>query len=251
MTPIDSLLASHVDRIGVPPTEHEHVYQAKRARLGKAVARGELTGANLTPQLAWYLPSDVVDRLHRDSMREPPPSVRRFGIPLGPGMVDAVDRDHLRDTKPLVRVQSWWDAWRDPAKDQAKPAIVLIGGTGNGKTVAGAWLCRQAGKRARYRKSADLCSVHGSRWSEHTAEWREAVAAFVLVLDEVGGTLDQARERAMVHDIIDERQGEPTLIISNLDAAGLKSRLDARTIDRLREVAAFAACDGPSMRGGR
>ena len=59
----------------------------------------------------------------------------------------------------------------------------------------------------------------------------------LLVLDEVGVQLGTKFEEVMITDIINRRYADmrPTIILSNLDSAGLESYLGARVLDRMGE----------------
>jgi DNA replication protein DnaC len=70
---------------------------------------------------------------------------------------------------------------------------------------------------------------------------REAIRTFtlpdLLILDEVGQQRGTDDEKMLLFDIINARYEavKPTIIISNLDLAGIKEHLGERAFDRLRE----------------
>lgn len=77
---------------------------------------------------------------------------------------------------------------------------------------------------------------------EKGASEREAIKAFVagldlLILDEIGAQLGTEWERLMLFKIINERYKAqlPTILISNVDAAGLGDYLGERIVDRMTE----------------
>ena len=70
---------------------------------------------------------------------------------------------------------------------------------------------------------------------------REAIQTFtlpdLLILDEVGQQRGTDDEKMLLYDIINARYEavKPTIIISNLDLAGIKGHMGERAFDRLRE----------------
>ncbi|GKT19789.1 ATP-binding protein [Acidovorax sp. SUPP2522] len=73
----------------------------------------------------------------------------------------------------------------------------------------------------------------------------------LLVLDEVGVGFQSNAEQVQLYDVIDMRYQHcrPTVVISNLPPAELKTVLGDRSYDRLREGAKVLACNWPSARG--
>ena len=59
----------------------------------------------------------------------------------------------------------------------------------------------------------------------------------LLVIDEVGAQFGSDTEKLFIFDIIDGRYQDmkPTILISNLDIAGIKDVIGERCVDRLRE----------------
>ncbi|WP_299231682.1 ATP-binding protein [uncultured Halomonas sp.] len=79
-------------------------------------------------------------------------------------------------------------------------------------------------------------------FSQKGGSEREAIKAFVagldlLILDEIGAQLGTEWERLMLFKIINERYKQmlPTILISNIDAAGLGEYLGERIVDRMTE----------------
>lgn len=79
-------------------------------------------------------------------------------------------------------------------------------------------------------------------FSQKGGSEREAIKAFVagldlLILDEIGAQLGTEWERLMLFKIINERYKQmlPTILISNIDAAGLSDYLGERIVDRMTE----------------
>lgn len=138
---------------------------------------------------------------------------------------------------------------------------LFIGGVGTGKTTLAAAVgaaiaaqgvsCSYSTVRAALRRIKDT-------WRP-TAEETEsqALTALInpgfLILDEVGVQFCTAAEEILLYDIINGRYENlrPILLISNLDAAGVRTVLGDRGYDRLREAGGQAiAFDWESYRGG-
>ncbi|CAN7704187.1 hypothetical protein LJR066_005718 [Acidovorax sp. LjRoot66] len=72
----------------------------------------------------------------------------------------------------------------------------------------------------------------------------------LLVLDEIGVGFHSNAEQVQMYDVIDARyqQCRPTVVISNLPPAEMKTALGERSYDRLREGARVLTCNWPSAR---
>lgn len=94
-------------------------------------------------------------------------------------------------------------------------------------------------------------------WGRASTELeREVIQKFVrpdlLVLDEVGVQFGSEAEKLILFEIINGRyeRVKPTLVVSNLDRAGVTANLGDRCVDRLREGGGqFVAFDWGSHRG--
>lgn len=73
----------------------------------------------------------------------------------------------------------------------------------------------------------------------------------LLVLDEIGVGHGSNSEFVQLFEVLDLRYKleKPTVLLSNLNLAGLKAALTDRVFDRLREGATVKACDWDSYRG--
>ncbi len=236
-------------RTGIDPDETEASHQGKRSALMARVDHGDLDFDNLSAQDAWYLPSAVLDATFyrwREGKPAQPPSCAWYGLPLPLETVDLVHREELDSTRILDIVRDWVKHVK--GSPRPKTLLMLAGGTGIGKTVAAAWALRRFGREGRYTKARELVQLHGSAWSETRAEYQDLLRAGLLVIDEVGAEVDPEKAKASLHDTIDERQGRPTMVITNLAWPEMRKRLDARTVDRIREIGALRWIDGASMR---
>ena len=140
--------------------------------------------------------------------------------------------------------------WRDTAKGQEFPVLVLQGPSGCGKSVAGAWYIANhpSGGIARG------ATVVASAWSSTTnraSEERDAMCgAAVLELDDIGTEFRHQIEAvgAALRELIETRQGLRTIITTNLTQdAWAKRYPDARLASRIHR-AAWRIVKGPDLR---
>ena len=164
--------------------------------------------------------------------------------------VSAVVSDRLGATAALQWVRTWMLAPR--------PALVLLGEPGVGKTIAAAWALTQ--RPGRYIRAEDLCEMRKEGGRRGRELYQAMLRPDLLVLDELGGETDLPLAAKTLQDVVDVRQrvSRRTLIMGNLKTrAELVSRYDKRTLDRLgvdRDedgIAVFRFVDGPSMRKTR
>lgn len=152
--------------------------------------------------------------------------------------VAAIVDGAMRPRPALEIVRLWW------AEGEPLRPWLFVGGTvGVGKTWAGAWVIADAG--GKYISATHLIraaeatrAARGPMQQEHAdAAWHAIVSAHVLVLDELGREPWPAT-RDPLHDLVDQRGGRPTLVLSNVASADLKAafaagQLDRRTASRL------------------
>lgn len=159
-----------------------------------------------------------------------------------------VARATLDPTQALDVARRWRVYQAGDRASGSKPLLALLGPMGCGKTVAAADLLAAEG--GRYVQAEDLCRLHSARFGAERAEYLRTVRLGVLVVDEVGTEEDADRSRAMLHELVDRRLGRMTLVLGNVTRPALASRLDPRTLDRMRECAVVRELAGASMRQG-
>jgi len=122
--------------------------------------------------------------------------------------------------------------------------LILSGMVGTGKTHLASALvsvCIEAGKTAHIIKLPELMRLIKSSWSDSEQSEQDIIQRLsgvdVLVIDEVGVQYGSDTEKLVMGEIIDNRYQElrPTVLVSNLDVAGIKSCLGDRCFDRLRQ----------------
>ena len=144
----------------------------------------------------------------------------------------------------------------------------LLGSPGTGKTHLGSAMVSHVinveRKRACIHSARELVRMLRSSWSKRGqlsefAQWypetEDEIVEYVgmaglFVLDEIGSSFNSDAERTQLFDIIDLRYKHslPTVLISNLDADGIRAALGERSFDRLREGARVLSCAWPSHR---
>jgi DNA replication protein DnaC len=132
-----------------------------------------------------------------------------------------------------------------PANLETGRGLVLCGTTGRGKTHLGCGIARalaETGRHVRYTTARDLIRALRDTWRRDSATTETELLTQLrdldlLVLDEVGVQFGSDAERVQLFDVFNGRYGaqRPTLVISNLDLAGLRESLGERVLDRLRE----------------
>jgi DNA replication protein DnaC len=139
-------------------------------------------------------------------------------------------------------------------------SLVMTGRPGTGKThlsaaIASAVLQRYAASVRFGVTHAVLREIRGS-YNKGSPRTEEAVIeSFVhpdlLVLDEIGVQSGSEHEKILMFGILDERyqQLKPTILVSNLNNAGLNEFLGSRIMDRYRECASVLTFDWESHRG--
>lgn len=161
--------------------------------------------------------------------------ILRVGIPLDDreAMARRVVRDELEPTRALHGAR-WW--FSDDARARATLSLVLLGGTGVGKTVAAAW-CIGRVEGSAYVKVRDLCRLYRSEYGPEREEWTRLLRFDLVVLDEIGTERDLDLARAAICELIDERHaiGARTLMLGNLDRKAFDGRYDERTHSRLEQ----------------
>ncbi len=145
----------------------------------------------------------------------------------------------------------------------------LLGAPGTGKTHLGSAMVSHVinleRKRACIYSARELIRMLRASWGgkkqdyENADWWKPQTedeiveyvgTAALFVIDEIGTSFNTDAERTQLFDIIDLRYKHslPTVLISNLDASGIRSALGERSFDRLRESAQVLGCTWPSHR---
>lgn len=152
----------------------------------------------------------------------------------------------LDQTEARSVCTDWW-----LHKRHQRPVLLLLGGTGTGKTVAIAETATRTSFATR--DSGRLAKAFGGFGTEYQSFEDAAGFEGLLVVDECGLTKQSDREAEMLQALVDQRKWatRPTAILSNLSSDDFKARFDARTVSRLREYGHVVALRGTDMRGAK
>lgn len=163
---------------------------------------------------------------------------------------EAVCDDTLKSTHALSAVRRWLVG---RAKNPRPfTTLALVGETGRGKTLAGAWLIAKLGG---YYTTADgvrrLFSSYG--WKDGQ-KLEDLMRSRVLVLDDVGTEQRPEESVPAIYEVVNARAGLArgwTLITGNLAEDVLRARYGERTIRRIEHQGAMFTVKGPDLRRGR
>jgi DNA replication protein DnaC len=190
-------------------------------------------------------------------------AVGRSGIPRR--FLDRTFENYEAGTPEQRRALSVCRAYADSFEQMRGrgAGLLLIGGPGTGKTHLACAILAHAIRSehtglfmsvsAALRIIRDSYSPRGQR--SETEAFALLTAADLLVLDEIGLAIgNEAKRRAILFDIINDRYGEmrPTILIGNLTAAELESYLGERIMERLMDLgSAMVPFTWPSYRRRR
>jgi DNA replication protein DnaC len=163
----------------------------------------------------------------------------------------AICAGSLQDTHALRTVQRWVNA-RSSGSTRPLSTLVLVGLTGRGKTVAGAWLLAKLG--GRYITAEALRRVVvGSHWRD-AATLVDLLNTRCVVVDDAGGEHEANGAKAAMFELVNKRVGHGsawTLITANLTAAEFAERYGERTIRRIEHQGAIVEVSGDDLRRGQ
>jgi DNA replication protein DnaC len=128
------------------------------------------------------------------------------------------------------------------APNVGKDGLLLIGGTGTGKTYLAAAIVREvvtSGKPIKFRRAAQLYQAirdsYGQQGVSEEEILRDYIEAPLLVLDDLGTGSLSDHERRYTLEVLDRRLNadRPTIITSNWNLDDISMRLDERVASRL------------------
>lgn len=176
--------------------------------------------------------------------------VQNAGVPLPPEDLRCLAAGELQVTHSLRVVRAWHEVFTGARKAERCPRITaLLGGTGCGKTMAGAWLVAEEG--GVYVSALELRKrLVSGHWRD--TEWAERVLrSRIVVLDDVGTESGDAEASAAVFELVNKRVGQEgglTLITGNLSVAEFVERYGERTARRIEHAGVFIEAKGADLR---
>lgn len=165
--------------------------------------------------------------------------------------------------------------WVDKFKSnkESAPSMMITGKVGTGKTLIASCILnelvihphelpisqvthRRVGNNYKIIKLIDMVRSLKETWSKSSEKTERDLIKYyssldLLIIDEVGMGFESDTEKLFVFDVIDGRyQNEmPTILISNLNAEGIKGSIGDRAVDRLRDGGGILiGCDWDSYR---
>jgi DNA replication protein DnaC len=157
-------------------------------------------------------------------------------------------KTYVAETEGQRRALSFAETYADNFDDALATgrSAVFIGKPGTGKTHLaigiGLRIMHRDGRSVLFSTVMRTIRRVRNTWVRNAEESEtEAIAVFtrpdLLILDEVGIQYGSEAEKLLIFDVINERyeSRRPTLLLSNLDLAGVRAYLDERVYDRLRE----------------
>lgn len=154
----------------------------------------------------------------------------------------------LKDTHALRSVVRWVNA-RSGSSTRPLSTLVLVGLTGRGKTVAGAWLLAKLG--GRYVTAEALRrAVIGTHWRD-AETLRDLLNTRCVVVDDAGGEHEANGAKAAMFEFLNRRVGHSrawTLVTANLTAAEFAERYGERTVRRIEHLGAIVEVSGDDLR---
>lgn len=183
----------------------------------------------------------------------------RSGVPLrfrGHALADFLPPTPAAEDT-LAAIQAYADNFPDHCT--AGRSVIMAGRTGTGKTMLACAVCRHIalshGALCRYATAYHIVRDIKDTYGGHGNE-REIVRGYVepalLVVDEVGVQYGTDTEKLLLFEVLNGRYEnmKPTIVISNLEPAGIGDYLGDRVMDRLMDNGgAVLVFDWQSHRG--
>lgn len=154
--------------------------------------------------------------------------------------------DNYTPTCPEAqRVLSKCQHYAETFSDRLKggDSLFLLGNIGNGKNHLAAAICNSvaiAGFNPVHTSAIKIIRRVRATWKSKDQDEQQVIDSFslpdVLVVDEIGRQTGSEDEKRLLFDVLNGRYEEqkPTIIISNLDVAGVTTYLGPALMDRLR-----------------
>lgn len=197
--------------------------------------------------------ADAADRQRRLEAK-----LDHAGIPLRYRSKDFAAYVADTDGKERARSTAMEFAQNFGAHYKAGTFAVFSGQPGTGKSHLAIAILQEVMKSRTglYTSAIDAVRMVRNTWRKDSDKTETQVLQMLasidlLVMDEIGVQYGTDAEQVTLFDIIDKRYRDmmPTILLTNLNAKGMKEFLGDRSYDRLREGGIWVAFDWESQRG--
>lgn len=192
---------------------------------------------------------ELAEQAEKEAAYQMQKSVESSGVPRRYWHVD-FDTYISRNEKDLKNLET---IKKFTSLDNNDKVLILLGAKGLGKTHLGSAIIRNCG--GKFISIEELIFKYESAQEFHAKTNREELmdlysSTKMLVIDEIGGSMQQEKENALLNYILHRRYGNmlPTVLISNLSKAALLKKLGEAVLDRLKETCISVEFDGESYR---
>jgi DNA replication protein DnaC len=155
-----------------------------------------------------------------------------------------VNNAGLKNTRSLTAVRRW--LW----SDDVPPVLILVGGTGCGKSVAASWSIANGPDSSCWRNAEDAVRTFAGYFGDQLEDQTRMKRCGLLVLDDVATEPDPLRMQVLLVELLKTRMRRKTLITTNKIQATWQERYpDERLHSRLKEIGVFVYDGGTDLRG--
>jgi DNA replication protein DnaC len=180
---------------------------------------------------------------------------------FSPRNVNVTFDDFQPSTPEQEKAKATAERYAEHVAEGGSGCLIMIGSVGTGKTMLATAIAAKmisARRKCCIARLSEMMRDFKDSWRKDSDRSESQVMDYysnvgLLVLDEIGVQFDSDTEKMYIFEVIDGRYQnmKPTVLISNLDLAGVKASIGERVYDRLREDGGkVIAFDWPSMRGG-
>ena len=192
---------------------------------------------------------ELAEQAEKEAAYQMQKSVESSGVPRRYWHVD-FDTYISRNEKDLKNLET---IKKFTSLDNNDKVLILLGAKGLGKTHLGSAIIHNCG--GKFISIEELIFKYESVQDFHAKTNREELmdlysSTKMLVIDEIGGSMQQEKENALLNYILRRRYENmlPTVLISNLSKAELLKKLGEAVLDRLCETCISLEFEGESYR---
>lgn len=192
---------------------------------------------------------ELAEQAEKEAAYQMQKSVESSGVPRRYWHVD-FDTYISRNEKDLKNLET---IKKFTSLDNNDKVLILLGAKGLGKTHLGSAIIRNCG--GKFISIEELIFKYESAQDFHAKTNREELTDLysstkMLVIDEIGGSMQQEKENALLNYILHRRYENmlSTVLISNLSKADLLKKFGEAVLDRLCETCISLEFEGESYR---